>query len=254
MKKILLAILFGCTVNAQQKSTGVIFLVDDVEVIITLDNATQLATIALSGPDDRWFALKYGSFTSGMQNGPDVLYYNGTTLIDARQTGSGPETDVSQDITIVSNTLSDGIRRFVVTRPFNTGDSNDFVFDFNNSNIDLAGAYGMSSGSYTLSYHGPNRAIQLDQSFQTLGVEDFGVVSQVMLYPNPAKDLLTFEMNILVYEINIYTHSGKKIKQILSHESLREKFEIEVSGFSTGIYLVEFISSNKTFWEKVIIQ
>lgn len=254
MRKILLAILFGCAAYAQQKSTGLIFLVDDVEVTITLDNATQLATIALSGPDDRWFALKYGSFTSGMQNGPDVLYYNGTTLIDARQTGSGPVADVSQDITIVSNTLSDGIRSFVVTRPFNTGVTNDFVFNFNDINIDLAGAYGISSGSYTLSYHGPNRAIQTDQSFQTLGVEDFGMAKQVILYPNPARDVLTFEMNIPVYEINIYTHSGKKVKQILNQDLQGNSLSIDVQNFATGIYLIEFKGNQSTSWEKVIIQ
>lgn len=254
MKKLLLVFLFGCTVTAQQKSTGLVTLVDDVEVIINLDNASQIATITLSGPDDRWFALKFGSFTSGMQSGPDVLFYNGTTLIDARQTGSGPVADGSQDITIVSSTLTEGIRTFIVTRPFNTGDTNDFVFNFNDVNIDLAGAFGMSSGSYTLSYHGPNRAIQTDQSFQTLGVEDFGLAKQVILYPNPARDVLTFEMNIPVYEINIYTHSGKKVKQILNQDLQGNSLSIDVQNFATGIYLIEFKGNQSTSWEKVIVQ
>lgn len=254
MKKLLLVFLFGCTVTAQQKSTGLVTLVDDVEVIINLDNASQIATITLSGPDDRWFALKFGSFTSGMQSGPDVLFYNGTTLIDARQTGSGPVADGSQDITIVSSTLTEGIRTFIVTRPFNTGDTNDFVFNFNDVNIDLAGAFGMSSGSYTLSYHGPNRAIQTDQSFQTLGVEDFGLAKQVILYPNPARDVLTFEMNIPVYEIYIYTHSGKKVKQILNQDLQGNSLSIDVQNFATGIYLIEFKGNQSTSWEKVIVQ
>lgn len=254
MKKLLLVFLFGCTVTAQQKSTALVTLVDDVEATIILDNATQIATITLSGPDDRWFALKFGSFTSGMQNGPDVFFYNGTTLIDARQTGSGPVADDSQDFTIVSSTLTEGIRTFVVTRPFNTGDANDFVFNFNDVNIDLSGAYGMLSGSYSLSYHGPNRAIQTDQSFQTLGVEDFGVAKQVVLYPNPAKDFLTFEMNVPVYEINIYTHSGKKVKQILNQDLQGNSLSIDVQNFATGIYLIEFKGNQSTSWEKVIVQ
>jgi hypothetical protein len=246
--------MFVCTVTAQQKSTGLVTLVDDVEATIILDNSNQIATITLSGPDDRWFALKFGSFASGMQSGPDVLFYNGTTLIDAQQSGSGPVADVSQDISIVSSTLTEGIRTFVVTRPLNTGDTNDFVFNFNNVNIDLAGAFGMSSGSYTLSYHGPNRAIQTDQSFQTLGVEDFGMSKQVILYPNPARDLLTFEMNIPVYEINIYTHSGKKVKQILNQDVQGNILSIDVHNLALGIYLVEFKGNQSTSWEKVIIQ
>jgi hypothetical protein len=254
MKKLLLFLLIGCAVTAQQKSTGLVTLVDDVKATIILDNATQIATITLSGPEDRWFALKFGSFSSGMQSGPDVVFYDGTTLIDARQTGSGPVADGSQDITIVSSTLTEGIRTFVVTRPFNTGDVNDFVFNFNDVNIDLAGAYGMSSGSYALSFHGPNRALQTDQSFQTLGVEDFGMAKQVVLYPNPARDVLTFEMNIPVYEINIYTHSGKKVKQILNQDIQGNSLSIDVQNFATGIYLIEFKGNQSTSWEKVIIQ
>lgn len=254
MKRILLIfLLLNFSVFSQQKTTGEVFLVGELSAIITLDNVTQTALITLVGPDDRWFALKYGSFTNGMQAGPDVLYFDGTTLIDASQTGSGPVQDEVQNVTIVSNTVDNGVRTFVVSRPFVTGDLNDFNFNFNNSNIDMAGAHGNVDGSYALSYHGPNRASQLDRSFQTLGVDDFSSVRGVVLYPNPAKDILSIDLNLPFDTLRVYTHSGRFIKEVQINMVEVGSFNIEVGEFSSGIYLLEFKGSN-TLWEKVIIQ
>ncbi|MFN3756264.1 MAG: T9SS type A sorting domain-containing protein [Flavobacterium sp.] len=252
-EKLLLLLILTSSINAQQKSTGEVSIINDVTASIVLDNATETAVITLSGPDDRWFALKYGSFTNGMQAGPDVLYYNGSTLIDASQTGSGPVQDAVQDITIVSNTLTNGVRTFVVSRLFVTGDSNDFNFNFNDSNIDLSGAHGQVAGSYTLSFHGPNRAIQTDRAFQTLGVDDFSTAKKVVIYPNPAKDILSFDVNVAIDKVGIYSHSGSFIREMKLNSMDIGTFTIDISDLSSGIYLLEF-KGNQTFWEKIIIQ
>lgn len=254
MKRFLFVFLFiNISLFSQQKSTGEIFLIGEVSTIITLDNDLQTAFITLSGPDDRWFAVKYGSFTNGMQTGPDVLYYDGTTLIDASQLGSGPVDDDIQNIEIISNTVSNGIRTFVVSRPFENSDSNDFNFSFADSSIDLAGAHGSFENSYALSYHGPNRGIQTNRSFQTLGVENFASVKQVIIYPNPVSDILSIDMNEHFEKIKIYTHSGKLVKEVVINSTDTKSVSIEVGDLSSGVYLLEF-NGNKSIWEKIIVQ
>ena len=67
MKKItLLAILAtSITCFAQQKTTGDITLSTNMTVNLTLNNTTSKATLTLTGPSDRWFALQIGSFAVG---------------------------------------------------------------------------------------------------------------------------------------------------------------------------------------------
>jgi hypothetical protein len=128
-KKITLLFIFVVTlVNAQQKSTGNITLGTNMIANLSLNNATSLATITLSGPNDRWFSMQFGSFTVGMEAGSDVVYWNGTTLVDAVQAGVGatPTNDGTNNWTLVSNTNNSpaaGQRTIVYTRPFNTGDA-----------------------------------------------------------------------------------------------------------------------------------
>ena len=63
-KKITLLFVFVATLlNAQQKSTGNVTLGTDMTANLSLNNATSLATLTLSGPNDRWFSLQFGSFT-----------------------------------------------------------------------------------------------------------------------------------------------------------------------------------------------
>ena len=131
--KITLLLLIGVSLlSAQQKSTGVVTLSTNMAATLTLDNGTSTATLSLTGPNDRWFALQFGSFTGGMAAGSDLVYWDNVTLVDARHVGIGstPTTDATNNWTITSNlnnSPSAGLRTIVATRAFNTGDANDFT-------------------------------------------------------------------------------------------------------------------------------
>ena len=175
--KITLLLLLGISMlSAQQKSTGVVTLSTNMSANLTLDSGTSIATLSLTGPNDRWVALQFGSFTGGMEAGSDLVYWNNVTLVDARHVGVGstPTTDATNNWTITSNLNNSpnaGLRTIVATRAFNTGDVNDFTFNFSDTSIDFAWAR-MSSATYGLAYHGgANRDVTFSASRNTNGTK-----------------------------------------------------------------------------------
>lgn len=254
MKKITLnlMILLGFVGFAQSKSTGVISLVGNLSVELVLNNTTQIATITMTGPSDRWFAVKLGNFTQGMQAAPDVYYYNGSTLIDATQGGGGPINDAMQNITVTSNTVASGIRTIVATRPFNTGDATDFTYVYASTFIDIAGSFG-DSASNNLAYHGPvNRASAIDTTFTTLSVDEF-TLNATQIYPNPSKGVFTVQSKTTLDKISIYSQTGVLVKTIENYNSSSETIEVDVQNLQTGVYLVELQNAAEKSWKKIII-
>lgn len=183
MKKLLLTAVMALAATgafAQSKTTGAVTLTTGMTAKIDLNNDTSTATLTLTGPQDRWIALQFGSFASGggMQSGTDVVYFNnGTGLVDAHQNGIGstPSTDTN-DWTTTSNTVSGTTRTIVATRAF-AGGTNDFTFNYDDANIDFAWARG-SSASYTLANHGSNRGYQLNKAFSCMPPDAPAAVAQ----------------------------------------------------------------------------
>ncbi|WP_081663271.1 Ig-like domain-containing protein [Flavobacterium subsaxonicum] len=170
MKRILLMALLSLSalsLQAQSKTTGSVSLMTGLTAKLDLNNTTTTATLTLTGPSDRWFALQFGSFTNsgGMQSGTDLVYYNGTTLVDASQNGVGafPSIDASNDWTVSSNTVTGTTRTIVATRSF-TGGTGDYTFVYNDANIDFVYARG-ASASFAIANHGANRGYALNKTF-----------------------------------------------------------------------------------------
>jgi len=255
-KNITFLILLGFSfMVAQQKSTGLLDLSTNVKANLTLDNGTSLATLSLTGPNDRWFALQFGSFTGGMQAGSDLVYWNNVTLADARHNGVGvpPTDDVTNNWTITSNnnnSPSDGLRTIVATRPFVTGDANDYTFNFANTSIDLAWAR-HGSASFVLDYHGAaNRDVFLDATF-TLGTESFSLKDS-QLYPNPSNGDFTIATKTYLTKINVYSHTGVFVKTI-EVTDFEENVLVNITGLQTGVYLLELQNETDKSWKKVIV-
>ncbi|MFL9845023.1 Ig-like domain-containing protein [Flavobacterium rhizosphaerae] len=169
MKKtllILFAVFSSFCLWAQSKSTGVVTLGAGMTAKLDLNNANTTATLTLTGSSDRWFALQFGSFGTGqgMANGQDMVYYNGTTLIDGHMVGVGntPQTDTN-NWTVTSNTVSGTTRTIVATRAF-AGGTNDFTFSYSDTTIDFAYAR-CANASFVFSNHGGNRGYALNKVF-----------------------------------------------------------------------------------------
>jgi len=179
MKKLLLCTAFllsAMGLFAQSKTTGVVNLTAGMTAKLDLNNTTATATLTLTGPSDRWFALQFGSFANGggMGSGQDLVYYNGTTLVDAVHNGIGvtPSSDGTNNWTVTSNTVAGGTRTVVATRPFNTGSAEDHTFVYSNNDIDFAYAKS-ASASYGLAYHGAgNRGYALNRTFSCIPPSD----------------------------------------------------------------------------------
>ena len=259
MKKTLLLgtlILTFLSAQAQTKSTGVVPVTlpgSGMTVKLDLNNTTSTATLTLTGPSDRWFALQFGSFASGagMQSGEDVVYYNGTTLIDAVHNGVGfaPSSDTN-NWTVTSNTIASTTRTIVATRAFDTGSpSNDYVFDYANiSLIDFAWAKRGSAG-YPLGNHGGgNRGYAIGVPISTaLGLNDFEK-NKIAFYPNPTATSFSIQSDDEIKAIKIYNTTGKQISIFKN-----QKESIDISGLPKGIYFIEIENTNnKVFIEKLI--
>jgi hypothetical protein len=259
MKKITILMMSLCSVAliAQQKTTGVINASNNLTASLTLDSATQLVVLTLTGPNDRWFALQFGSFEAGMQTGTDVVYWNGTTLVDASQNGTGqaPSIDNSNDWIQISNTNnapSNGVRTLVYSRAFSTGDSNDYTFDFADNNIDLAWAR-MFSASFTMGFHGSaNRGVLLNTPFTTLGVEDFSL-NTTQLFPNPCQGAFKITAKTPLKKVAIYSQTGALVKSIDTADLLSQT-DVNVDGLQAGVYLIELQNETEKSWKKLIVQ
>lgn len=256
--KITLLLIFGASLlNAQQKSTGNVALGTNMIANLSLNDATSIATLTLSGPNDRWFALQFGSFTSGMEAGSDLVYWNGSTLIDARHVGLGltPAIDAVNNWTLVTNTNNSpatGQRTIVYTRPFVTGDANDYAFDFTDPTIDLALAKHQSA-SFSLAYHGTgNRIVVPDNAFPVLTAEDFSLKAAT-LFPNPSTGNFTISTKTYLTSIDVYTINGAFVKTFKVDEA-SENVEFTISGLPVGVYLLELKNDTDKTWKKVIIE
>ncbi|WP_291117455.1 T9SS type A sorting domain-containing protein [Flavobacterium sp. UBA6135] len=228
-------------------------LIAGVTVNLTLDNGTSTATLVLSGPNDRWFAFKFGDFTHPMDAGVDGVYYNGTTLIDGTEGGfSGLATDTSQNWTVTGNTLSGGTRTITATRALNSPDPTDYDFNYDNDTIDIALAHGQNA-NYTMNStnaHGQFRNANHNTTLTTLGVEDFSL-NATQIYPNPSNGDFRVKTRTGLDRITIYTQTGALVKTIeVGHQ---EETEVNVNGLATGVYLLELQNSSDKSWKKIIV-
>ena len=255
-KKItLLFILISGLASAQLKSTGTIALGTNMSANMTLNNATSLVTLTLVGPNDRWFAVQFGSFTGGMEAGSDVVYWNGTTLVDAVHVGvnSSPSSDTNSWtlVTNTDNTPATGQRTLVYTRPFSTADSNDYIFNFADNTLDLALAKHQSP-SFSMANHGTsNRAVSLDISL-VLGLDDFSLNASTV-YPNPSNGNFTITTKTFLKSVDVYNINGALIKSY-KVDNTSENVEFNITDLPSGVYLLELKNDTDKTWKKVIIE
>jgi hypothetical protein len=254
--KITFLLFFSTIVMlAQQKTTNIVTLGATMGASITLDSTTSQATLTLTGPNDRWFALQFGSFSGGMETGTDVVYYSGTTLVDARHNGVGmsPTDDNTNHWVVVSNndnTPTTGLRTIVASRAFNTGDTSDFTFNYADTSIDMAWAH-YSSALYTLAYHGfANRGVSLDVPLSVLSNENF-TINSVAVYPNPSKGFFTISSKAILTEVLIYDINGKFIKTFKNHDNA-ENLEVNILDLPVGFYMLEIKNDTETTWKKIL--
>lgn len=252
MKKItinLLTLLFTSLFFGQTYSTGTINLNANngtsLNFSAKIDVTASVVTLTLIGPSTGWLAIGFDNTT--MANSGDVVIFDGVAITDRTFNGFAamPVLDAQQDWTLVSNTVSSGVRTVVGTRARISSDASDYVFSASAQSLNLV--YARKVANFDVNYHGGNSCGTVLSSI-TLGTENFKM-DELKMYPNPAQDMVSFTLPSEVEQgtIKIYDMSGKVVQtQIITPNDN----SIGISKLASGSYLVvlrtEYGNATKT--------
>lgn len=244
MKKLFWSslLVFGVSTSffGQTKSSGTVTLTSGYTLKIDLDKTANMATFTMAGPSTKWLSI--GLNTTVMPTGGDCLSYN-TQLLDQHFTSghNSPATDAANNLTLVSATTSGSTKTIIFTRSLSTGDSNDYVFNYDNlSSLNVIWAIGTSN---TNQEHGLKGVKSLN--FTALGTEDFSVLEQSLkVFPNPSDGLFKIEGNdkVKITKIKVFDINAKLIKTI-DFDVNEEMIHMDLTGLTKGTYFLE-LSNN----------
>jgi hypothetical protein len=259
MKNIVLFsfLLVGFLGISQQKTTGDVPLSPNngITANFTLDNTTSKVTLVLKGPSDRWFGLGIGVSAGFSMSAGDAVVYSAVTtpkLTDRNFIGTTqPPLDVSQDWTIVSDAVAGSVRTLTLTRALTNSDPNDYQMPYATTNsISFAGPRPATATTTVAPHGGTANVGYATASFTSvLGVNDIDAVSKkVSLYPNPAKETVSFKNADKIKSIDIYESVGRKVRSVKPDGET-----INVRDLKPGIYYFEItLKDGNLSYEKLI--
>jgi len=246
MKKILLTLSLAFTsfVWAQFSSGTVTTPVMTVKLVV----APTKVTLTLTGDSNSMLGIGFG--TSGMDSGADGFIYNSSANRDYTFGGfTTPTADASQDWTQTSNTVSGSTRTIVATRSL-SGGAGDFAI------LNAAGTinifYARRLGNQALGYHGNTDRgyATLTMTATTLGTSEVAADSKkVNLYPNPAKETVSFKNADQIKSVEIYESAGRKVRT-----ANIEGENINISDLKSGIYYFEITMKDGTVTHEKLIK
>ncbi|MDC8098472.1 T9SS type A sorting domain-containing protein [Chryseobacterium rhizosphaerae] len=246
MKKLLLTLSMALANFAwAQFSSGTVTL-PATAMTVKLDTTPTGATITVTGDSSSMLGIGFGSV--GMAAGSDGFIYNSSSNRDYTFPGPmmPPTIDSSQDWTQTSNTVSGSIRTVVATRSL-SGSAEDFAI------ANAAGAinifYARKTGT-GIGYHDAGRGYAtLTMTASNLSTSEAAAESKkVSLYPNPAKETISFKNFDRIKSIDIYEAAGRKIKSVQPN-----KETISIEDLKSGIYYFEILLKDGSMsYEKLI--
>lgn len=211
MKKILLTLsmALASSLGAQFFSTGTVNLPTASMTVKIVTNPTTV-TLTLTGDSNSMLGIGFGN--NGMESGADGFIYNSSANRDYSFNGLGvaPTADPSQDWTVTSNTVSGSTRTIIATRSL-AGGAGDFALTNDNTSIEIF--YARRAGNLTIGNHSSLRDYATLTRTSVLATSEVAAESKnIILYPNPAKEMISFK-------------NAEKIKSVDIFESAEEKSE-----------------------------
>ena len=257
MKKSYLLLVTLALMNVsfgQTKSSGIVSLrtgADLTTIKIDLNQTTSTVTMTMVGPSSRWFSVGFN--TISMSSNTDVFTSAGTQVLDQVLPGGqiAPNTDTTNNLTVESNTVSGTSRTVVVTRPFNTGDSKDFTFNYASNSLNIIWAFGPDTNISNEHDRFGSKALTFTP---TLGTEDFASLDKISISPNPSNGIFNIALGtIQPTQIVAYDLTGKIVYDKKEITVTNFETKIDLSNVSPGIYFVK-ISNNDQITVKRIIK
>jgi hypothetical protein len=230
---------------AQTKSTGEVTL-GGMTAKIDLDSSNSTVTYTLTGPSTKWFALGLNATTMSTNNPIDVISY-GTALQDRSLAGghNAPSTDSQNDLTLVSNTVNGSTRTIVATRPFSTGDSKDYAFNYNTITT-LNVLWAIGPGTSVGVQHSTKGTATL--TFSNVAGVQSPTIESLVVYPVPASSSITIgnKAGLLIDTVKIFDINARLVKE-LNPATAAATTNVDISSLGTGTYFMEITGNgNKT--------
>ncbi len=221
---------------------------------IRIDTSPTTVTLKLTGSSTRWLGVGFGASATTMSTCTDMFIWNDTPDRDFTPTHVGndyhymPVPDVDQSWTIVSDTVTAGLRTVVATRALVS--AGDYTFLNDSSFLQIIYAQGDTT---TLAYHGTNshNTTPLNRDLW-LAVEDFSI-NAPSIYPNPSKGSVTVQTKTGLDSIVIYSQTGAVV-QTIAVNSKKEGNEVAVNGLATGVYIFELQNGSEKTYKNVVVE
>jgi len=89
------------------------------------------------------------------------------------------------------------------------------------------------------------------------GIPEIAIQKGIVVYPNPAKDVLNIIMKEIEAQVNLHliNTAGQTILRILLENSLAGTIhKIDVSGFTRGVYFVKLVNDQRCQIQKLVLQ
>jgi len=84
-----------------------------------------------------------------------------------------------------------------------------------------------------------------------LDTDSFSATNSIVVYPNPVRNILTIKAQYTISSIEVYDIYGKQIKLVTTKEPA---IQLDLSDYSTGIYIVKITTDKSMHTQKVIKQ
>ncbi|MET3035280.1 T9SS type A sorting domain-containing protein [Chryseobacterium sp. NRRL B-14859] len=252
MKKVLLTISMVLANFAwAQFSSGTVAL-PAASMTVKLDTTPTGVTLTITGDSNSMLGIGFGGNgvdSGGMASGTDGFIYNSTANRDFTFVGTTmPNADSSQDWTETSNAISGTTRTIVATRSL-SGGAGDFAIPNSAGTINIF--YARRSGNQALGYHGANRgyATLTMVATSTLSTNEIAAENKKsILYPNPAREILSFKNFDKIRSVDVFDATGRKVKSLKP-----DKENVNIEDLKSGNYYLEIkLKDGNSSYEKLI--
>ncbi|MBL6647045.1 MAG: T9SS type A sorting domain-containing protein [Flavobacteriaceae bacterium] len=199
---------------------------------IQVNNDSNVVTMTLVGPANRWLGVAFDPSSAGMgSSGDDLVVYNNQGLQDRTMNGgfNSPSVDVENNWITDTDTTENGVRTLVVSRSRISSDNSDYTFPSAPQSITLLWAMG---SSLNFGYHNSRGAFVATLSTGQYELTDFS------MYPNPMKDELNlnFSQFLSSAEFTLFNNLGQQVM----HQSFEgNNIKINTKPLPSGMYIMQ---------------
>ncbi len=94
-----------------------------------------------------------------------------------------------------------------------------------------------------------NNESQVSNACISLGLDEYDMITNILIYPNPSKGLIIISGDPIIESISIYNQIGQEV-----YFENQVQNPVDVSNLKSGIYILEFKVNKKMVREKLVIE